>query len=128
MTDHTAPTGRLPWRAQAACRNVNPDLFFPEQANQAANVGVALHICREHCPVWAQCQAWALHEMRERRLWPCVAGGVRWVGAQDAQSSRDCGRAQTISRHSTPDRTGCPLCGSTALPVGARRRRARASR
>jgi len=52
---------RTDWRSQAACRGIDPDLFFPEgsagPALQAA--AVAKRICGA-CPVQARCLRWAL--------------------------------------------------------------------
>jgi WhiB family transcriptional regulator, redox-sensing transcriptional regulator len=63
------------WRDDAACRNADPDLFFP-----IGGAGPALHqiegakrVCRA-CPVRAPCLAWALDNG--------VASGV-WGGATE---------------------------------------------
>jgi len=58
-----APAGhdrRRDWRADAACGNADPDLFFPDDAKSAAvNLRLAKLICRG-CRVSASCLTWAL--------------------------------------------------------------------
>lgn len=50
-----------PWAAYAACRTVDPDVFFPATEDDTAS---ALRICRG-CPVIEECRDWAL-DMRIR--------------------------------------------------------------
>ena len=54
-------TTRANWRDHAACRNTDPELFFPIGTTGPAlrQIGEAKRICRA-CPVRAQCLAWAL--------------------------------------------------------------------
>jgi WhiB family redox-sensing transcriptional regulator len=54
-------TARANWRDDAACRDANPDLFFPIGTAGPAlrQIGEAKRICRG-CPVQTQCLAWAL--------------------------------------------------------------------
>jgi WhiB family transcriptional regulator, redox-sensing transcriptional regulator len=54
----TAPSN---WRYEAACRDADPDLFFPVGPTGPAlrQVDEAKRICR-NCPVQARCLAWAL--------------------------------------------------------------------
>jgi WhiB family transcriptional regulator, redox-sensing transcriptional regulator len=49
------------WRNYAACRNVDPDLFFPFGTAGAslAEIEEAKQVCRT-CPVSAACLRWAL--------------------------------------------------------------------
>jgi WhiB family transcriptional regulator, redox-sensing transcriptional regulator len=61
MTEH------ISWRDDAACRDVDPDLFFPVGTTGTAlrHVDGAKRICRA-CPVQTQCLAWALdHEVSD---------------------------------------------------------------
>lgn len=44
------------WRTRGACRQVDPETFFPAP-NEAADAAIAL--CR-NCPVQGPCLAWAL--------------------------------------------------------------------
>lgn len=61
------------WRARAACRDVDPELFFPA-ANTgpawAAQVAAAKAVCRR-CPVVEQCRSFAFDGLRYG-----VAGGM----------------------------------------------------
>lgn len=54
----TAPAN---WRNDAACRDADPDLFFPIGTTGPAlsQIGEAKRICRT-CPAQTQCLAWAL--------------------------------------------------------------------
>jgi WhiB family redox-sensing transcriptional regulator len=49
------------WESQAACKGMDPALFFPVNDEDA---GEALAVCKG-CPVKGECLAWAL-ETRER--------------------------------------------------------------
>jgi WhiB family redox-sensing transcriptional regulator len=54
------------WRDQAACLDVDPDLFFPDgKVGPAAQAQVveAKAVCAT-CPVLGQCRAWALTHSR----------------------------------------------------------------
>lgn len=61
---------RLDWRTDAACLDVDPELFFP-----IGNAGPALRqieqakaICRR-CPVAATCLTWAMDTKQEHGVW-----------------------------------------------------------
>jgi WhiB family redox-sensing transcriptional regulator len=76
---HLVRTSHLPatdlpvnpnWRARAACRTEDPDLFFP-----VGNTGPALYqieeakaVCRR-CPVMERCLQWALDSGQEHGVW-----------------------------------------------------------
>ncbi|MGK3940061.1 WhiB family transcriptional regulator [Streptomyces caeruleatus] len=60
----------MSWRERAACRNVDPDLFFP-----IGTVGLALvqideakAVCAR-CPVREQCLRWALDAGQVEGIW-----------------------------------------------------------
>jgi len=57
------------WRA-AACRDAEPELFFPISAAAASNPRVrrAKHICAP-CPVRSQCLNYALDHRQEQGIW-----------------------------------------------------------
>jgi WhiB family redox-sensing transcriptional regulator len=46
----------MSWLADAACKDSDPDLFFPQGDTEARN-RQAFAICRG-CPVWEQCREW----------------------------------------------------------------------
>ncbi|MFD3821912.1 WhiB family transcriptional regulator [Streptomyces sp. NPDC058625] len=69
-----APDADLPvntnWRDRSACREEDPDLFFP-----IGNTGPALlqieeakAVCRR-CPVMERCLQWALESGQEHGVW-----------------------------------------------------------
>jgi WhiB family redox-sensing transcriptional regulator len=58
------------WRDDAACLEVDPDLFFPDGDIRSARAQVkrAKLICRG-CPVTATCLNWALASSQEAGIW-----------------------------------------------------------
>lgn len=65
--------GRADWRHDAACRDRDPELFFPAAETGPAydaQAAAAVQVCAG-CPVVAQCRAWALDELPHG-----VAGGL----------------------------------------------------
>ena len=61
---------RLHWRDDAACRDADPDVFFPDGDVRAAReqVKTAKLICRA-CPVKIICLSWALDSGQEHGIW-----------------------------------------------------------
>jgi WhiB family transcriptional regulator, redox-sensing transcriptional regulator len=61
---------RPDWRHDAACRDADPKLFFPDGEATLARVDVkaAKLICRR-CPVSATCLDWALTRDQEAGIW-----------------------------------------------------------
>jgi len=58
------------WRADAACHDVDPDLFFPISTTGAGlrQIDEAKRICRV-CPAQIQCLAWALEREVTDGVW-----------------------------------------------------------
>ena len=54
-----------PWSIHGACRQYEPDLFFP---GPDGSVDDALRICRA-CPVLAECREWALDTRVRYGIW-----------------------------------------------------------
>jgi WhiB family redox-sensing transcriptional regulator len=54
-----------PWAAYAACRQADPDLFFPGDDGDA---DTAIRICRG-CPVRTACLEWALDARIRYGVW-----------------------------------------------------------
>lgn len=54
-----------PWMADAACAQVDPELWFPIKGGDSRP---AKRICLEHCPVRELCLAYAL-ENDEQGVW-----------------------------------------------------------
>ncbi|MEU7428400.1 WhiB family transcriptional regulator [Streptomyces sp. NPDC040750] len=70
-----APSADLPvntdWRAASACKDEDPELFFP-----VGNTGPALlqieeakAVCLRRCPVVERCLQWALESGQEHGVW-----------------------------------------------------------
>ncbi len=109
------------WRAQAACRGVDPELFFPEPSEEPlvkAQVAAAKAVCRP-CPVRERCLADALErlphgiaggltEQERRRLHTAQGMGTgrrpRWLvlveaGCTHREVARECGvSVRTVAR------------------------------
>lgn len=61
------------WQVQAACRGLNPAVFFPTSdestmASRAAQIKRAKAVC-ERCPVVAECLAYALQTREPYGVW-----------------------------------------------------------
>jgi WhiB family transcriptional regulator, redox-sensing transcriptional regulator len=58
------------WRHRAACRDVDPELFFPVGTTGPAadQVEQAKAVCRG-CPVSATCLSWALDTGQDSGVW-----------------------------------------------------------
>jgi WhiB family redox-sensing transcriptional regulator len=54
-------TGETDWRDHAACREMDPDLFFPigTAGESVVQIDEAREVCRT-CPVCGPCLRWAL--------------------------------------------------------------------
>ena len=53
----------MDWRHEAACRDEDPELFFP-----IGNTGPAQAVCRR-CPVVDDCLRWALETGQDSGVW-----------------------------------------------------------
>ncbi|GAA4757750.1 WhiB family transcriptional regulator [Actinomycetospora chibensis] len=74
------------WQVRAACRGVDPELFFPEPSDEPlvrTQVAAAKAVCRR-CPVREQCLAEALE-----RLPHGVAGGLTEHERRRARAQRE---------------------------------------
>lgn len=102
------------WRKDAACA-VAPALFWPVELDGAYpfthHMATAIHICRRHCPVRAQCLTWVCREVAEHRQFPAVVGGFRWV-TDSTNGTGGNGHARKRSDQK-PCSVGCPLCGGS---------------
>jgi WhiB family redox-sensing transcriptional regulator len=60
----------MSWRDQAACRTVEPDLFFPIGTSGPARgqLAEAKSVCHG-CPVASECLAWALETGQNSGVW-----------------------------------------------------------
>jgi WhiB family redox-sensing transcriptional regulator len=54
-----------PWRQEAACRGLDPDMFFPQYQDQEEE---AKQVCRT-CPVADECLDYAITHKEEHGIW-----------------------------------------------------------
>lgn len=63
----------MSWQTRAACRDTDPELFFPPTDDDTAPI-VARHlaavrpVCRD-CPVQTECLSWALDTGQDHGIW-----------------------------------------------------------
>jgi WhiB family redox-sensing transcriptional regulator len=133
---HTPHTPRDPdWRTFAACRDVDPEIFFPIAAERGASsrhpdVRPVVAVCRR-CPVTGACLRWAVDtgqrwgvwggrtpaERTGRALATCGQCGALFAPHRSQRyCGRDCQRASLRNR---------PPAGPCGTPGGARRHRLR---
>jgi WhiB family redox-sensing transcriptional regulator len=67
---HQASRLRPNWRQAAACRDTDPDLFFPIGSSGPAvsQVAEAKQVC-DSCPVRTPCLGWALRHWQNHGIW-----------------------------------------------------------
>jgi WhiB family transcriptional regulator, redox-sensing transcriptional regulator len=93
-------TGQEHWRAAAACRDADPDLFFPVGTSGPALVQMAeaKRICLT-CPVQTPCLAWALDHDVTDGVWGATTEDERRV---ILRQHRTVGRAAVTTVGSIP--------------------------
>ena len=77
------------WRDDAACRNTDPDLFFPVGTSSEAleETTAAMALCRR-CPVREQCLEFAMVTNQQDGIWGAMSEEDRrrsrkaWVAAR----------------------------------------------
>lgn len=60
------------WYDQAACKGMNPEIFFPERG-EASEARKAKRVC-EKCPVKRQCLQTAIINKETRGIWGGLSG------------------------------------------------------
>lgn len=60
----------MDWRSEAACLNVDPELFFPigNTGPAVAQVAEAKAVCRD-CTVQSECLQWAVSNNQDSGVW-----------------------------------------------------------
>lgn len=89
----SAPAGS-DWLTQAACREVDPELFFPVGLSAAARAQTerAKAVC-EVCPVRSECLKWALDTGQTAGVWGGMSEHDRWeLGARPVPRRSDAGQ------------------------------------
>jgi WhiB family transcriptional regulator, redox-sensing transcriptional regulator len=86
----------MDWRHRAACRDEDPELFYPVGTSGPALLQIteAKAVCRR-CPVAAECLAWALTRGEDSGVW----GGMS-EDERRAVKRRDARTAARVSRAS----------------------------
>lgn len=98
------------FRHRAACRSVDPEVFFPAAAAGAefeAQVSVAKAVCAG-CPVRQACLSWALSALPEG-----IAGGMTEDERRTERARRGAaaGRGRGAQRSADSNRTGSSASG-----------------
>lgn len=128
MGDSTLQPVQAPvrnWRTLAACRGLDPVLFFPERGEDA---GPAKAVCAT-CPVTAQCLEFAIGIGETEGIWGGLSGRQmrkhrRVTGAERANAAQ-CG---TLGGYHAHRRRGQEACHACKAALAAHRRATRAIR
>ena len=90
------------WRHRAACKDEDPELFFPVGNNGSAQgqIDQAKQICRR-CPVISECLAWALDTGQDDGVW----GGL---SEDDRRELKGIPTKRRTQRHEL----SCAYCGA----------------
>lgn len=93
--------GNSDWRAQAACRDKDPELFFPVGNTGAAlkQIEEAKAVCRT-CPVTDQCLKWALDTNQDSGIWGGLTEDERRALKRRAMRAR---RSSSMAMHRAYD-------------------------
>ena len=83
-----APDAGTDWRAQAACRDADPELFFPvgKLGPALVQIGQAKQVCAR-CPVRSACLEWALRTGQQAGVWGGTSEDERRALRQRRSSS-----------------------------------------
>jgi WhiB family transcriptional regulator, redox-sensing transcriptional regulator len=117
-------TVRVNWREIAACRDTDPDLFFPIGTAGPAlrQIEAAKRICRA-CPVQAPCLAWALDHGVDSGVWGGCTEAERRFLRRSAERNRRSARMTAVPVNDQPGRTSPLRAGcSGKASLGSRRR------
>jgi len=81
--------GNVSWRQAAACRDIDPDLFFPigTSGPAAGQIAEAKRVCRT-CPVRTPCLGWAINHYQDYGIW----GGMTEPERQALRAANALGR------------------------------------
>jgi WhiB family transcriptional regulator, redox-sensing transcriptional regulator len=103
----SAVTGSGDWRDNAACRDADPDLFFPIATTGPAlrQVQEAIGICQT-CPIQVRCLAWALEQGVTDGVWGGTTAEQRRA-IRTTFAGTSVAWAQLHNRAEAPDAAGC---------------------
>jgi WhiB family redox-sensing transcriptional regulator len=105
-----------PWRFDAACASVDPDLFFPRRGEEGSSQAKA--VCAT-CPVRQDCLDAAILEGERYGIW----GGLNYhervayrkaqgIAQRQKQSTAEHGTEAGYARHRRAGETPCGVCKS----------------
>ena len=102
------------WRSRAACRFVDPDLFFPISASGRAleQVAEAKAICAG-CGVWRQCRAFAMQTHQLHGIWGGLTEQERGYGRRRSE-----GRPRPAPSERADELGGDPVSAVQAAIAG----------
>ncbi|WUH91973.1 WhiB family transcriptional regulator [Streptomyces sp. NBC_00433] len=77
------------WQNRAACRDEDPELFFPVGNSGPALLKIeeAKTVCRR-CPVMGECREWALETGQDSGVWGGLSEDERRTMRRRAQRAR----------------------------------------
>jgi WhiB family transcriptional regulator, redox-sensing transcriptional regulator len=106
------------WRGRAACRDENPELFFPIGDGAAAQEQVArAKVVCGRCPVRQQCLDFALSTGQDAGIWGGLTAAERRLVRRDRLSTGSEAESSTID----PSRASGSRVASGCLAVGEQR-------
>lgn len=94
------------WMEEAICSTVDPDLFFPNKGGDMAGLRRVKAICA-HCPVIAQCRAYALDDSSLVGIW---GGTTVEERKQIRRSGGRCANGHVLAVVGVHERDGCMEC------------------
>ncbi|GEL25665.1 hypothetical protein PSU4_46190 [Pseudonocardia sulfidoxydans NBRC 16205] len=111
----------MDWRFRAACREVDPDLFFPPgpAGPGQAQLAEAKAVCAR-CPVLLQCRTWAFVERERAGVWGGLSEDERRVAHREVRALDPvmgaAGEVRVSVRHTVGrrPRSGCGGAGRVA--------------
>ena len=118
------------WKADANCRGVNPDVFFPVEDTRrtvgAAKVATAQAYCRR-CDVQAECLAYALANGEREGIWGGLTESARrqLMKTRTRANEAKCGTISGCDKHRRNGEKPCDLCRQAYNVYNNERRRSR---
>jgi WhiB family redox-sensing transcriptional regulator len=106
---------RADWMADAQCKGMEVDLFFPERGR---DVSKARAVCAE-CPVQAQCRDYAIDQGIHHGIWGAMSERQRRSVRRSGRPSRGrllqpCGTMAAYARHKVNGEPTCDACRKVA--------------
>ena len=96
------------WREDAACRGMDPDLWFPIDYSQDHDTQMT-RICIEKCPVQEECLEAALQNVEKRGIWGgFTQAELKGIRTQRFSRCKKCGRRWPKARLTS--QTTCRIC------------------